>query len=689
MWKLLNNYNIFGKFFATIFMVMVISIIFNINVVLADSEVVVGEVGTVRDDYRSYYTVIGNSSSQPMTVHVKLWGGARNHGRYIEFDQTISPNTKKVFVIMCVRISTCWWDHFCYAEAPLNGTASTGTVYCTVASQEEGYPDWSNYSNNLSRYTRVDWSQVNDNQWHSELSSGGTNVRFRQVNSGGKHLAPALSHNGVRQDVIINGLLPNSTDGGMAYLTLFGEHTQNVRWGKVALVYQTKPGGTGSVTLANWTYGETPSTPVPTSATNGTSNVTYKYKGRGSTTYAESTTQPTIPGTYTITAIFAETEEYAEVMATANFSINKANNPTTFTAASGLTYGSNSNLLSVSNTQGTPYYAVGTELSSSNYDSSGSTTIPKSGGRNAGTHNVYYYIPSTTLYKEKSGSVSVTIARKNIQKTSGNYSGAYDNSPHTITLTVTEPTGSYSIYYSTTTALTSSNFTRDGSNTKPSRSDAGTTTVYWYVHTTNGNYNDISGNNKITITKISGSISYATTTVNKEYGDPPFTNPLTKVGDGTVTYSSSNSSVASVNSSTGEVTISRSGTATITATVANGTNYTYETTRASYTVSIEAPPYEGTIGGLLSIKNVTNLIDNTKAVNTRNVTLRISSFCVAGEITEMALANENARNSTIIWESYSGGTIEKEWQLSPGDGNKTVYLMLKDDMGNTTVSFQQ
>ena len=45
--------------------------------------------------------------------------------------------------------------------------------------------------------------------------------------------------------------------------------------------------------MANWTYGGTASNPVPTSSTNGTSNVTYKYKGRGSTTYAESATKPT------------------------------------------------------------------------------------------------------------------------------------------------------------------------------------------------------------------------------------------------------------------------------------------------------------------------------------------------------------------------------------------------------------
>jgi len=72
-----------------------------------------------------------------------------------------------------------------------------------------------------------------------------------------------------------------------------------------------------------------------------------------------------------------------------------------------------------------------------------------------------------------------------------------------------------------------------------------------------------------------GSISYATTTVSKTTDDETFTNELTKTGDGTVTYSSSDETVATVNASTGEVTIVGAGTATITATVVDSDTYTY------------------------------------------------------------------------------------------------------------------
>ena len=101
--------------------------------------------------------------------------------------------------------------------------------------------------------------------------------------------------------------------------------------------------------------------------------------------------------------------------------------------------------------------------------------------------------------------------------------------------------------------------------------------------------------------KKAGSISYATASVNKTFGDANFTNELTKTGDGTVTYSSSDTKVAEVNATTGEVTIKGNGEATITATVTDGDNYTYATKTASYTIgvgtaamTVSATGYSGT-----------------------------------------------------------------------------------------------
>ena len=86
--------------------------------------------------------------------------------------------------------------------------------------------------------------------------------------------------------------------------------------------------------------------------------------------------------------------------------------------------------------------------------------------------------------------------------------------------------------------------------------------------------------------KTAGSISYATTAVEKTTYDEAFINPLTKAGDGTVSYTSSKTDVATVDASTGEVTIVGAGETTITATVTDSDTYTYATKTASYTLTV-------------------------------------------------------------------------------------------------------
>ena len=106
---------------------------------------------------------------------------------------------------------------------------------------------------------------------------------------------------------------------------------------------------------------------------------------------------------------------------------------------------------------------------------------------------------------------------------------------------------------------------------------------------------------KVTVVKKAGAISYTTTSINKTFGDANFTNELTKTGDGKVGYSSSDTKVAEVNATTGEVTIKGNGEATITATIADSPTYTYATKTASYTIgvgtaamTVSATGYSGT-----------------------------------------------------------------------------------------------
>ena len=96
---------------------------------------------------------------------------------------------------------------------------------------------------------------------------------------------------------------------------------------------------------------------------------------------------------------------------------------------------------------------------------------------------------------------------------------------------------------------------------------------------------------KMTISKKAGEISFATTTpkeaLHANAADNTYTQEVTKTGDGTVTYTiSDNTCGATIDASTGKVTFTQAGSVTITATVADGTNYSYATKTATYTLSV-------------------------------------------------------------------------------------------------------
>lgn len=158
------------------------------------------------------------------------------------------------------------------------------------------------------------------------------------------------------------------------------------------------------------------------------------------------------------------------------------------------------------------------------------------------------------------------------------YKAVYDSNAHGITVSVTEPATGATIKYGEKEGT----YNLDAS---PTYTNAGTYTVYYQV--TMDKYETVTGSAKVEITQAAGSISFKDATVTRTYGDAVFTNTLTKTGDGTVTYSSDKASVATVNATTGEVTIVGPGTATIKATVADGTNYNYATKEVSYTLTVK------------------------------------------------------------------------------------------------------
>ncbi len=183
----------------------------------------------------------------------------------------------------------------------------------------------------------------------------------------------------------------------------------------------------------------------------------------------------------------------------------------------------------------------------------------------------------TYTYATNTASYTLTINPATMTVTANDYSGTYDTNAHGIT--VNAPTGATVKYGTSADDCTQASLTY---------TDAGTYTVYYKV--TMDNYTPATGSATVTINKAAGSISFAASEVSKKIDEAKFTNALTNTGDGSVSYASDKESVAKVDASTGEVTIMGEGTATITATVTDGTNYTYATKTATYTLIVSALP---------------------------------------------------------------------------------------------------
>ena len=110
--------------------------------------------------------------------------------------------------------------------------------------------------------------------------------------------------------------------------------------------------------------------------------------------------------------------------------------------------------------------------------------------------------------------------------------------------------------------------------------NAGTATI---KITGKGNYSG-TVSKTFTINQAAPALTFASTSISKTTQDAAFTNALTKTTDGSVTFTSSNTKVATVNSTSGKVTIKGAGTTTITATAAAGTNY--KAGSAQYTLNV-------------------------------------------------------------------------------------------------------
>ena len=433
---------------------------------------------------------------------------------------------------------------------------------------------------------------------------------------------------------------------------------------------------TGSISYATTSITKTYGDGKFTNSLTKTGDGTVKYTS-GDTTVAtvDSTTgEVTITGagTTTITATVTDGTNYTYATKTATYTLNtgKKQDVVSITEKSATYTGSPIEANTATATSGTgityTYY--------SSQDCSG--TALSGAPTNVGNYSVKATSAGNSNYASGSKCVKHTITQGTPTISLGDTTKKYTGSAITsVAATGKNPNGSsvslsytYTYYNVTTCSGTA-------------LSGAPTTASNYSVKATSpatSNLKSATSNcAKLTIEKATGSISYATTSITKTYGDGKFTNSLTKTGDGTVKYTSGDTTVATVDSTTGEVTITGAGTTTITATVTDGTNYTYATKTATYTLKVNAKVI--TITFSLNKASGMTLSGSTSVVTTdQKVTCSITSGSTCA-ITSPTIKAPSTTPTVVGWNTSASGTTST-WNENTSkavSSNATYYAITK------------
>ena len=267
---------------------------------------------------------------------------------------------------------------------------------------------------------------------------------------------------------------------------------------------------------------------------------------------------------------------------------------------------------------------------------------------------------------------TLTVAKGTItaSATGGNYSYSASGS-HAITVSVTKPSSGYTIKYGTTAG----NYEL---SSNPSYSTIGTHTTYYKVSAPN--YNDFTGQATVTINKASGGLSFASSSLTKTYGDDNFVNALHKTGDGAVTYTSTKPAVATVDASTGLVTIKGTGTTTIKATMSATDAYSGDYATFSLTVNAAS-----LTGAMVTLSQTSYDYDGTAKEPTVSAVILNGKVLTSSDYDVSYADNTNAGTATVTVTGKGNytGTASQTFTINSvttTDGNITVV-----DGGSETV----
>ena len=385
-----------------------------------------------------------------------------------------------------------------------------------------------------------------------------------------------------------------------------------------------------------------------------------------------SETVPTITETSSFTVtVRASKAGYKTQITTETVKVNKAKGKLTLSATSGtLTYPT-SGMFTVSGNTGTLSVASSnTNIATASINGSTVTVKP---GTTAGKATITVTSAEASNYNEKSATYEATVQNGTISLSATPYTGTYDGKAHNAITKVTVTPSDAKIDYST-----------DGktySTTMPTITNTSSFTVT--VRASKAGYKTQSTTQTVKVNKAAGRLTLSATSGTINY---PNSTTFTVSGNtGTLSVSSSNTSVATVSISGSTVTVKSvgAGSATITVKSAASTNYNEKT--ATYTVTVKNPTFtadsgvgyyadtdgDGTPDGII-------FEDFSKADS--------GSWCYKGDYSINEVTD--LKEYYISEIGYKGPFGTKDvLRAKSENGNNRFYVMALEDVDNNTYGY--